>query len=201
MLRHSLGKFFSLCTFEICHVSGHISCTFSLPFTALRIGFVLSHVQIVGRATTSFFGLFFFGMNSGALSVSSLWGLQPPKHLSGLSAVWGCSLIMGTPETGHNTLDMALCYGERDNDIFLFANQSLAVAAQHLLRLYHCMGTLVCVHIVLCHEPTELLFVQLLPILSGWREENALALIVELGDIPFGQGIAMVAHLALFSFY
>lgn len=63
------------------------------------------------------------------------------------------------------------------------------------------MGTLVCVHIVLCHEPTELLFVQLLPILSGWREENGLTLIVELGDIPFGQGIAMVAHLALFSFY
>lgn len=73
---------------------------------------------MVGRATTSFFDLL-FGMNNGALSVSSYeHGLQPSKPLSGLSSLWGCSLIMGTPESGHNTLDMALCYGERSNDFF-----------------------------------------------------------------------------------
>lgn len=91
MLSHSLGKFFSLCPFEISHVSPHVSpcvsCTFSFHFTALRTGFVsLSRVQMVGRVTTSFFGLFFFGMNNGALSVSSYGHrLQPPKHLKGLS--------------------------------------------------------------------------------------------------------------------
>lgn len=36
---------------------------------------------------------------------------------------------------------------------------------------------------------------------SGWKEEYGLALIVELCDVPFGQGIAMVVHLALFNFY
>lgn len=63
------------------------------------------------------------------------------------------------------------------------------------------MGTLVCVQIVLHCEPTELLSVQLLPSLSGWKEEYGLALIVELCDVPFGQGIAMEVHLALFNFY
>lgn len=62
------------------------------------------------------------------------------------------------------------------------------------------MGVLLCVQIDLHHEPTELLSVQLLPSLSGSKEEYGLALIVELCDIPFGQGIAMVVYLALFSF-
>lgn len=63
------------------------------------------------------------------------------------------------------------------------------------------MGTWVCVQIVLHHEPTELLSVQLLPSVSGWKEEYGLALIVELWGITFGQGIAVVVHLALFNFY
>lgn len=63
------------------------------------------------------------------------------------------------------------------------------------------MGVLLCVQIVLHHEPTELLYVQLLPSLSGWKEECGLVLIIELCDNPFGQGIAMVVHLAFFNFY
>lgn len=55
-------------------------------------------------------------------------------------------------------------------------------------------NTLVCVQIVLHHEPSDLLSVQLLPSLSSWKEEYGLALIVDLCDIPLKQ-------LALFNFY
>lgn len=56
--------------------------------------------------------------------------------------------------------------------------------------VYHCMRRLVCVQIVLHHKPTELLSAQLLPNLSGWKEKYGSALVVELCNVSFGQGIA-----------
>lgn len=55
---------------------------------------------------------------------------------------------MGTPESGHGVLDVALRWEEGNN---------------HVVSLYHCRGTLVCVQIVLCHEAMKLLSVQALP--------------------------------------
>lgn len=84
-----------------------------------KLACLLKRCSDGGPGNNFFFGLFFFGMNNGTLSVSSNeHGLQLPKHLNGLSSVCGFSLIMGNPDTGHSTLDMSLCYGEKNNDIF-----------------------------------------------------------------------------------
>ena len=118
-------------------------------------------------------------------------GLQPPEPLSGLSSLCGSSVKMRALKTRHDILDMALCWKEWNNHASWFAGCSLANAAQYVVSLYHCAGTLLCVHIVLCCEPTELLSVQPLPNLSGCNGYGSV-LIFELRDVPFGQGTAMV---------
>lgn len=76
----------------------------------------------------------------------------------------------------------------------------MLLAAQYVVSLYYCMAALVCVQIVLHHEPPELLSVQPLPNLIGCKGYGS-TLFFELHGVAFVQGTAVVLLLAKFGFY